>query len=665
VPTIADEYDVIILGSGLASLCLTRLLSLELPELRVLSVDRGQGPSRRVGESTVEIGAHFLHTRLQLADTLSRTQLPKNGLRYWFDDEARSLPFDRASEDGPATFSYWRSYQLERETFERLLLRLNLDAGQSPLFGADGVEVLPPASDGDATHRVGFSLDGQRHEVTSRWLVDATGRSALLAERSGCAPDPRLSHSACWMWFEGAKRVDDLVPEHPARPCFGPRLLSTNHLLYEGYWIWLIPLASGLLSVGLVYDHTVLDEAPRDQAGLLQFLRSHRMLADLLADATPVGFGQARDYARRPQQFINADRTAFLGLAAGFADPFYSNGIDMVALACDALADVIRRDRQGLALEAERLRAHNRNLELFYEQVVMFVSGLYATFASHELSVIRYRRDVHVYWTLYTWAYMAGKLCDLEFLGRFLPAVDASLEQGRFFARLLKHTYGALKQRGTLRRDNKGRYAFNQLGFRNFPYVRFEQQLGEAPDLARCQVAVREIDTGCFLALMDSLFDGDRSPLRRLLFDAVYQRYDRIVALEAEHGGFTPAYWAAVFALLSEGVREGLAAQGLTSTGFELTPAGFGRVLPQLLTLCDSPEAEAKARQLYHELPALQDFDDMQATREDVQPPCAWSVEHTPWLDAPLAFDTVYELLGDAWLKGQGGTLTRRRPSDA
>ena len=34
----------------------------------------------------------------------------------------------------------------------------------------------------------------------------------------------------------------------------GDRAMSTNHLMGEGYWVWLIRLASGATSVGIVAD---------------------------------------------------------------------------------------------------------------------------------------------------------------------------------------------------------------------------------------------------------------------------------------------------------------------------------------------------------------------------------------------------------------------------
>ena len=31
-------------------------------------------------------------------------------------------------------------------------------------------------------------------------------------------------------------------------------MLSTNHICGEGYWVWLIPLSSGPISIGIVAD---------------------------------------------------------------------------------------------------------------------------------------------------------------------------------------------------------------------------------------------------------------------------------------------------------------------------------------------------------------------------------------------------------------------------
>ena len=43
-------------------------------------------------------------------------------------------------------------------------------------------------------------------------------------------------------------------PAWHARISSGRRELSTNHLMGPGYWVWLIPLASDSISIGIVAD---------------------------------------------------------------------------------------------------------------------------------------------------------------------------------------------------------------------------------------------------------------------------------------------------------------------------------------------------------------------------------------------------------------------------
>lgn len=650
-----DAYDVVVLGGGLAALSLARLAGLELPGLSVLTLDRGAGLGRKVGESTVEIGAHFLNARLRLGDVLCRTQLPKNGLRFWFDDEERALPFDQASEDGPATYAFWRTFQLERETLEAALLELNRAAGHVHLYDVADIEPtvaeigaeIGAEAGADAPHRVRFTHEGAAREVSARWLVDATGIASLLGRgQANLRRDERIQHGSCWGWFKGARTPDEFIGANVTRSvCYAPRFLSTNHLCYEGYWFWLIPLASGLYSIGVGYDKKVLKDPPRTADEFHAFVRAHRMTRDIAGDAELVEFGRYENYSYRPERYLSERRVAWIGMAGGFVDPFFSSGIDFIGLGCELTLDAIRREREG-RLSAARVADCNRILALLYEHFMLGVRDLYKTFASQELSRIRYRRDLSVYWNIFVWKYLSGRLVgDLE--PEYFALVEEALARGGFFSRLMQDTHDRLAERGALRRANRGRYTFNQLGFRNLPFLRFEQKMGNAPDPARQRRSLHEQDTASFLALLDARFDGERSPLRRPLFEAAHAVYPRLLELERAHG-FGPAFWDEAFALLTAELRRGLAARGL-DLDVRLDPETWVDPLRHLVAACADPDQEKAVRRCFHEPPELHDYDDLPLIRDEVQPPQAWSVEHTPWLEEPPVIRTVYDMLGEAW----------------
>ena len=85
---VANQYDVIIMGGGLAGLSLSLQLKQRLPGLRVLVVERRAHPvphaTHKIGESTVEIAANYFDTVLGLKDHLVSNQLKKFGFRFFF-----------------------------------------------------------------------------------------------------------------------------------------------------------------------------------------------------------------------------------------------------------------------------------------------------------------------------------------------------------------------------------------------------------------------------------------------------------------------------------------------------------------------------------------------------------------------------------------------------
>ncbi len=658
--TAPEAFDVVIAGGGLAGLCLTRLLALEHPELGVITIDRGAGPARKVGESTVEIGAHFLSTRLQLADLLRRTQLPKNGLRFWFDDEARATPFAEASEDGPVTFSWWQSFQLDRERLETDLIELGRSAGARHLYGASDLtlESGPSSSTPDAPHVVTFDHDGARRRVAGRWLVDATGVAAALGRRRGLLEaEARVPHGGCWARFRGARCLHRLLRDGGDRRMLrAHRLLSTNHLMHEGYWIWLIPLPSGLLSVGLVYDETVLRDPPATLEAFRAFLAEHAMAAEVLDGAEPIDFGRLRGFAWKPERWIDADeRTASIGLAAGFVDPFYSSGSDLIAIECEAISDLVAADRCGAgpADLAPRAIAANAVLEAFYEQAVRWVGGVYRSFASFELSVPRYRRDLHVYWGIFVWPYLSGQLRDPAFVERWIPLAHRTRARSEFFGRLFAWAYDRLKAQGRHRRGNRGEYAFNQLGYRTFPALRFERSMGRPLELDLMAELQDESDALGFLAVLDVLWDGDRAPLRRPLYEAVHgETLEALIALAASDG-FDESFWREVGARIGRGVAESYARAGAPLDADPTVDAtSFGALRRTVLGLAgDDADRRTAATRHWNALPALRAMDDFDpvALRDAVQPAVTWSLDASPWGIGELDWTTVYDVLADRW----------------
>ncbi|HEV7714970.1 MAG TPA: NAD(P)-binding protein, partial [Steroidobacteraceae bacterium] len=93
--TSPSTADVVIMGGGLAGLTLALQLRQRLPALDIVVLERVRHPvpeaAHKVGESSVEIGAHYFETVLGLKEHLNQAQLKKFGFRFFFSEGSEQL----------------------------------------------------------------------------------------------------------------------------------------------------------------------------------------------------------------------------------------------------------------------------------------------------------------------------------------------------------------------------------------------------------------------------------------------------------------------------------------------------------------------------------------------------------------------------------------------
>ncbi len=413
------DFDVIVLGAGMAGLGLARQLILQRPGTRILVLDKRDHPAPlgayKVGESTVEIGAWYLDHVLQLGDHLREQQLPKYGLRFFFNQPGHQR-LDEGLEVGLTRRFPHSSYQLDRGKLENFMVEDMARLGVT-VTSAAKVDAIELGED-QAPHWVNYLQNNTHQRVSSRWVVDASGRAGILKRQLGLGE--KISHriNSAWFRINARLRIDDWCPWREMGPpeCANhSRWLSTIHLMGEGYWVWLIPLSCGATSVGIVADprHHPLSEFNSFERALA-WLGCHQPLcAAAVAEQRDkfMDFLALKHFSYACKQVFSAERWALVGEAGYFPDPFYSPGSDFIALGNTFTLALIQRDLAKKPF-AGMAQAFDETYKTLFHNTMRIYKDQYPMFGNPGVMTFKIVWDYTTYWAFIALSAIQGRFTD-------------------------------------------------------------------------------------------------------------------------------------------------------------------------------------------------------------------------------------------------------------
>ncbi len=419
------EYDVVIMGGGLAGLTLSIQLRRALAGLSVLVVNSTRYPApeaaHKVGESSVEIGAHYYDSVLGFKEHLEDRQLRKMGLRF-FAPSNGNRDLARRIELGPFENHILPipSYQIDRGRFENMLA---VHAGREGVGFVDECRVsnVTLGEDG-AQHVIQLTRGEQVQSVRARWAIDASGRAGLLRRKLGLTKPSEHNVNAAWLRIKLPIDIEKFSDDPPFRKRMltGFRQYSTNHLMGRGYWVWLIRLASGSTSVGIVADPRLHPLANFNQVDrFLDWLDTNEpQVGDLLRQNRQLiqDFLAIKGLAHTTEQAYSKNRWALIGDAALFTDPLYSLGSDFIGMGNTLVTQMVRHDLAGKDL-TEHVDLFNwLYLDFLYDSGIRIFQDQYPLMGNAQVFVAKALWDIVWYWATIGPVFFHNKIADVEFI---------------------------------------------------------------------------------------------------------------------------------------------------------------------------------------------------------------------------------------------------------
>jgi FADH2-dependent halogenase len=305
------DFDVAVIGGGPGGSSAATALARR--GKKVLLLERERFPRFHIGESQLP-WSNEVFRELGVEQAIAAAGFVKKwgaSFRPPHRSDEQYADFAEAVETPtPQTF------QVLREKFDEVLLR---HAEKSGVAVRERHRFIDAVFDANGVAVKYADAEGVEHSVRVAVVVDASGRTGVLAKRFGQHEfDPLLRNIAVHAQYEG-------VPRAAGRRAGDIRMFTRADM----GWLWFIPVSETVMSVGAVIPKAVHQREAKatHEESLTHYVAETPFAGVLLEKARRVTSARIDvDYSYLATR-IAGDRWLAVGDAAAFLDPIFSTGV--------------------------------------------------------------------------------------------------------------------------------------------------------------------------------------------------------------------------------------------------------------------------------------------------------------------------------------------------
>ena len=356
-----ETCDVAIIGAGPAGAVASALLAPKGWDVRVF--ERQHFPRFSIGESLLAQSIQLIDEAGLLDDVTAGCFQFKDGAAFDWGGRYTDIYFPNKSSPGPGT-----TFQVRRDKFDDCMIKGAIKKGAKVSFG-DSVTAFK--SDESGAELTVLSETGVTTQVKAKFCLDASGFGRIL---------PRLLNLEQASAFDKRRSVFRHVIDNITDPTFDRnKILVSINPEEPQVWYWLIPLADGMSSVGVVGPDAYMEASGSDPEDRLNnLLPKAKRMSEVLKNATIarpageiVGFSAAVSSLSGPSY-------ALLGNAAEFLDPVFSSGVTIAMKSAHLASALVDRKLRGdttINWETEFNQALKPGVEAFRACVASWYDG--------------------------------------------------------------------------------------------------------------------------------------------------------------------------------------------------------------------------------------------------------------------------------------------------